>query len=49
MTPRQIAGTLYFAQRRRQRDAADQLALATLAGRGEPRDVKRQLEEFRRD
>jgi hypothetical protein len=49
MTPRQIAGTLYFVQKRKQREAAEQLALTTLAGRGEPRDVKRRLEELRRD
>jgi hypothetical protein len=49
MTPRQIAGALYFARRRRQRDAAERLSLAALAARGEPRELKRQLNELRRD
>jgi hypothetical protein len=49
MTPRQIAGSLYFARRRRQRNAADQLALGTFAARGEPREVKRQLDQLQRD
>jgi hypothetical protein len=49
MTPRQIAGALYFARRRRQREAAEQLALGALATRGEPREVKRQLDQLQRD
>jgi hypothetical protein len=49
MTPRQIAAALYFARRRRQRDAAEHLALGALAARGEPRELKRQLNELRRD
>ena len=50
MTPRQIAGSLYFARRRRRkREAAEQLALSTLATRGEPREVKRQLDQLQRD
>jgi hypothetical protein len=49
MTPRQISGSLYFARRRRQRDAAEQLAMGTLAARGEPREVKRQLDQLNRD
>ena len=49
MTPRQIAAALYLARRRRQRDAAEHLALAALAARGEPRELKRQLNELRRD
>jgi hypothetical protein len=49
MTPRQIAGSLYFARRRGQREAAEQLALSTLATRGEPREVKRQLDQLQRD
>ena len=49
MTPRQIAGSLYFARRRRQREAAEQLALGTLAARGEPREVKRQFEQLQRE
>jgi len=49
MTPRQIAGALYFAGRRRQRDAAENLALAALAARGEPRELKRQMEMLKRE
>jgi len=49
MTPRQIAGSLYFARRRRQRERAEQLALGALAARGEPREVKRQLDQLQRD
>ena len=49
MTPRQIAGSLYFARRRRQREAAEQLALGALAARGEPREVKRQLDQLQRE
>jgi hypothetical protein len=49
MTPRQIAGALYFVRRRRQREAAEQLALDALATRGEPRELKRQIETLRRD
>jgi len=49
MTPRQIAASLYFARRRRQREAAENLALAALAARGEPREVKRQLDQMHRD
>jgi hypothetical protein len=49
MTPRQIESSLYFARRRRQREAAEQLSLGTLAARGEPREVKRQLEQLQRE
>jgi hypothetical protein len=49
MTPHQIAGTLYFVRRRRQREAAEQLALGALAARGEPRELNRQIETLRRD
>jgi hypothetical protein len=49
MTPRQIAGCLYFARRRRQREAAENLALAALAARGEPRELKRQLDQLHRN
>jgi hypothetical protein len=49
MTPRQIAGSLHFVHRRQQREAAERLALSTLATRGEPREVKRQLDQLQRD
>ena len=46
MTPRQITGSLHFVRRRRAREAAEQPALGTLAARGEPREVKRQLDNW---
>ena len=49
MTPREIAGSIYFAERRRKREAAEQLALGALAARGEPRVLKKQIEDLRRD
>jgi hypothetical protein len=49
MTPRQISGALYFARRRRQQESAEQLALGSLAARGEPREVKRQIDRLQRD
>jgi len=49
MTPRQIAASLFFARRRRQREAAENLALGALAARGEPREVKRQLDQLYRE
>jgi hypothetical protein len=49
MTPREIAGALYFAERRRRREAAERLALDALATRGEPRELKKQIEDLRRD
>ena len=49
MTPREIAGSLYFAERRRRRDAAEQLSLGAIAARGEPRALKRQIEQLKKD
>ncbi len=49
MTPREIAASLYFADRRRKRDAAEQLALSALAARGEPRALAKQIEDLQRD
>jgi hypothetical protein len=49
MTPREIAGSLYFADRRRRREAADHLVIGALGARGEPRELKRQLERLRKD
>ena len=49
MTPREIAGALYFARRRRAREAAERLALGTRASRGEPRDVKQQIARLERE
>jgi hypothetical protein len=49
MTPREIAASLYFAELRRRREAAVQLALSALAARGEPRVLKKQMEDLQRD
>ena len=49
MTPREIAASLYFAERRRKREAAEQLALTALAARGEPRVLKKRIEDLQRD
>ena len=49
MTPREIAGCLYFAERRRKHQAAENLMLTALASRGESRDLKRQIESLQRD
>jgi hypothetical protein len=48
MTPREIAGSLYFVGRRRKREAAERLALGALTARGEARELKRQLEQLQR-
>ena len=49
MTPREIAASLYFAERRRKREAAEQLALQALAARGEPRALKKRMEDLQKD
>jgi hypothetical protein len=46
MTPREIAGSIHFVQLRRRREAAEQLAFGALAARGEPRELKRQIERL---
>jgi hypothetical protein len=49
MTPRQIAGTLYFVTRRRKHDLAEKLAIEALASRGDPKVVKKQLQDLQQD
>lgn len=49
MTPREIAGCLHFAVRRQRREAADRLVLATLAARGEKKDVDASLDALNGD
>jgi hypothetical protein len=44
MTPRQISGALWFAERRRRRRAAEQLGLQALASRAEANVLKRKIE-----
>jgi hypothetical protein len=46
MTPREIAGSLHFVQRRRRREAKEKLMFAALATRGEPHELKRQVEQL---
>jgi hypothetical protein len=48
MTPREIAGCLHFVQRRRKREAAEQLIFGALAARGELRELKRQVEQLQK-
>jgi hypothetical protein len=49
MTPREIAGALFFAERRRRLEAAERLALDALATRGDPRELKKQIADLQRD
>jgi hypothetical protein len=46
MTPRQLAGLLHFAARRKKREAAQLLGLHAMAARGEPRELKKKLKEL---
>lgn len=48
-TPRQIGGFLFLAGLRRKREAAAQLSIATAAARGEPRAVKKQIQDWTKD
>jgi hypothetical protein len=48
MTPREIAASLYLAERRRKRQAAEQLALSSLAARGDARALRKQINELQR-
>jgi hypothetical protein len=43
MTPRQISVALSAGEKRRRRHAAESLAFNTLAARGEPREVEKQM------
>jgi hypothetical protein len=45
-TPRQIVGTLHFAERRRRRESREALSLHAMAARGDPKAVKKQLKEL---
>jgi hypothetical protein len=49
MTPREIAASLYFTERRRKREAAEQLALNALAARGEPGVQKKRIEDLQKE
>jgi len=45
-SPRQIAAFLFLAGKRHNRDARQLLALNTLAARGEPASVKKQIKDL---
>jgi hypothetical protein len=47
-TPRQAYAFCKLAETRRRREAAEQLSLATLAARGDPKDVEQQIREWSR-
>jgi hypothetical protein len=49
MTPREIGASLYFAKRRRKREAAEQLALSALAARRDSRALRQQITDLQRD
>ncbi|WP_160310511.1 hypothetical protein [Microvirga vignae] len=48
-TPRQLAGFLWYAGRRIQRERAALLALQASAARGKPEDVKKQIKELSKE
>lgn len=48
-TPREIAGWLFFAGKRKAREAGEQLSLGAAAARGEPRALKKQIKELTKD
>jgi hypothetical protein len=49
MTPREIAGFLFFARRRRRHEQADALAIAALGARGDPKDVDDTIKQWSRE
>lgn len=48
-TPRRIAAFLRFAFKRVSRKNANDLSIQTLAARGDPKDVKKQLRDLTRE
>lgn len=45
-TPRQIAGFLHFAGKRRKRETAEALSIGAMAARGDPKELKKQIKEL---
>ncbi len=43
MTPREISGCLFFANRRKSRDAAQALLVSTMGARGDPKEVQKSI------
>ncbi|TIL83950.1 MAG: hypothetical protein E5Y73_35460 [Mesorhizobium sp.] len=48
-TPRQVIGFLGFASKRRRQDAAAALSIGAMAARGDPKELKKQIEKLERD
>jgi hypothetical protein len=48
-TPRQIAGFLFFSSKRKNREDASKLSIGAMAARGDPKDVKKQVEKLGKD
>lgn len=49
MTPRQLAGYVQFAAKRRKRHTAELISIHATAARGDPKEIKRQLKELSKD
>jgi hypothetical protein len=45
-SPRQTQGWLYFARRRKKREAAQALSIAAMGARGDAREVSRTIKEW---
>lgn len=48
-TPRQVEGLLFLAERRKRKEAALALTIATTGSRGEQSVVKKQLKDWTKD
>lgn len=48
-TPRRIAGFLFFARKRLKSEAAQSLSIGAMAARGDPKDVKKRLQEWSKE
>jgi len=48
-TPRQLSAILQIQSRLEQKDAALNLSLGALAARGDPKEVKKQIEALNKD
>ncbi|AZV21476.1 hypothetical protein [Mesorhizobium sp. M7A.F.Ce.TU.012.03.2.1] len=47
-SPREIAGYLVLAGERRKSEASEQLAIATMAARSDPKEIKKLLDKMAR-
>jgi hypothetical protein len=48
-TPRELKGYNFIAARRKTQDMADQIELQTMAARGDPDKIKKQVSKMRRE